>query len=306
MFALARLILAVLTLGPASGAAWAQDAESLIRQGNELRRAGQNDKALPLFQRAYEISATPRTAGQLGLAEFATERFVEADSHLVEGLRGHNDPWVTKYRGTLEQALATIRSRVAHIEISGGPEGADVTVNGRMVGRLPRTPTVAVNPGRVEIRVSFAEHEPLREVRELLPGTYEKVDIQLRRIVRAPVVRNSVPTGSPSSPSGGWLRPTGIAIGAAGVLTVGAGVTLRLVATAKRDRIDEDARTGRSYDPANGNWQSYSQASTVCLVAGAAAVLGGGVMWFVGRPDATTVTVAPTSEGMHLMLRGTF
>src|SRR5688500_6949731 len=121
MLALARLACVALMVGLISSPAWGQDPEALIREGNELRRMGQNEKALPLFRRAYELSATPRTAGQLGLAEFATDRYVEADSHLVEGLKGRNDPWVTKYRAALEQALATIRSRVAHVEVGGRP-----------------------------------------------------------------------------------------------------------------------------------------------------------------------------------------
>jgi PEGA domain len=305
MLTLARLATALVVLGVWTGRGRAQDPEALIREGNELRRAGQNEKALPLFQRAYEISATPRTAGQLGLAEFATERYVEADSHLVEGLRGRNDPWVSKYRATLEQALTTIRSRVAHVEIAGSPEGAEVIVNGRMVGRLPRTPTVAVNPGRVEIQVGLSGHEPLREVRELLPGTHEQVDIRLRRMTPM-LVDKREPSGPPPPTTVGWLRPAGIAVGAAGVLVMGTGVALRVVANSKRDRIDEDARAGRPYDPANGNWQSYGRASTTCLVAGGVASVGGSILWFVGRPAATSVSLAPTTEGMHVVLKGTF
>ena len=49
----------------------AAEVEALIAKGNELRRAGTPGPALPYFQKAYELARTPRTAGQLGLAELA-------------------------------------------------------------------------------------------------------------------------------------------------------------------------------------------------------------------------------------------
>jgi hypothetical protein len=304
MRATSRLLAIVLGLTAISAPARADDPESLIRQGNDLRRAGQNEQALPLFQRAYQSTATPRTAGQLGLAELATGRYVEADSHLVEALRGHSDPWVSKYRVTLEQALATIRSQVAHLEVIGAPHAAEVTVNGRMVGRLPRTPTVAVNPGRVDVRVSFSGYEPLREVRELAPGSHEEVEIRLRSIVPILVAKQTNPP--PPPPTAGWLRPAGVTIGSVGLLTAGTGVALRLIANGKHDRIEEDARAGRPYDPTNGNWQSYGRAANVCLVAGGAALIGGGILWMIGRPPTTSVAVTPTTGGMQLSLWGTY
>ena len=47
----------------------AAEAEALIRQGLELRQQGRDAPALPLFQKAYDLAATPRTAGQLGCGE---------------------------------------------------------------------------------------------------------------------------------------------------------------------------------------------------------------------------------------------
>ena len=69
------LVLALIALPPLAPVAWAAPAagpgqvEELIRRGNELRNSGQDTRALPFFQRAYEQSPTPRTAAQLGLVE---------------------------------------------------------------------------------------------------------------------------------------------------------------------------------------------------------------------------------------------
>jgi len=55
----------------------AAEIEALISKGNELRRAGTPGPALPYFQKAYELARTPRTTGQLGLAELAAGYPVE-------------------------------------------------------------------------------------------------------------------------------------------------------------------------------------------------------------------------------------
>jgi len=64
----------------------APQVEELIRQGIELRQAGQDVRAFPLFQKAYESDRTPRTAGQLGLCELALGYWVESEKHLGEAL----------------------------------------------------------------------------------------------------------------------------------------------------------------------------------------------------------------------------
>src|SRR5262249_50805594 len=46
-------------------------AEELIKQANDFRRQGHDERAVPLLREAYQIARTPRTAGQLGLAELA-------------------------------------------------------------------------------------------------------------------------------------------------------------------------------------------------------------------------------------------
>ena len=66
--------------------------EALIAKGNELRRAGTPGPALPYFQKAYELARTPRTTGQLGLAELAAGYPVEAEEHLAAALQSPSDP----------------------------------------------------------------------------------------------------------------------------------------------------------------------------------------------------------------------
>ena len=93
-------VAALLSVLVAARAAHAADesakAEQLIQEANELRRQGQDQRAMPLLQQAYELARTARTAAQLGLAEMALGYWVEAEGHLNEALTVSHHPWVDK------------------------------------------------------------------------------------------------------------------------------------------------------------------------------------------------------------------
>src|SRR3954449_12870900 len=91
------------------------DAEALITKGNNLRREGKPAAALPYFQKAYELARTPRTTGQLGLAELAAGYPVEAAEHLGAALQSPNDPSIVKYRNMLTDALTKARSQIGEL-----------------------------------------------------------------------------------------------------------------------------------------------------------------------------------------------
>ena len=73
-------------------AADVESVEALIRQGVELRHQGHDVRALPLFQKAYGMTRTPRTAGQLGLCEMAMGYWLDAENHLGEALNVPEHP----------------------------------------------------------------------------------------------------------------------------------------------------------------------------------------------------------------------
>src|SRR6188768_1026433 len=121
-----RGIISVLTAAaiswPAARAhADAAEVEALIAKGNELRRAGTPGPALPYFQKAYELARTPRTAGQLGLAELAAGYPVDAEEHLAAALQVPDDPSIAKYRKMLTDALTTARTQIGELALEGNP-----------------------------------------------------------------------------------------------------------------------------------------------------------------------------------------
>ena len=137
--------------GPAVAAD--ESAESLIRRAIEMRRRLDDEGALVLLRQAYDMSHSPRAAGQLGICEQALGRWVDAETHLLEALKDASDAWVKKNNATLLQSLSIVKGKIGRVEISGDPAGATVLVNGAGVGQLPLSSPVRVAEGEVEVEL---------------------------------------------------------------------------------------------------------------------------------------------------------
>jgi len=142
-----------MALVPVTSFAQAQDAEAAIRQGMELRKQGEDARALPYLEKAYQLSRTPRTAAQLGLVQMGLGYWVDAERHLDEALSDPDNYWVAKNRAVLEGARTRVRSMIGLLAITGQPAGAEVLVNGRPVGRLPLAQEVRIGKGPAEVEV---------------------------------------------------------------------------------------------------------------------------------------------------------
>src|SRR3982750_4525321 len=179
---------ALLTAGIAVGLparpAWAGDsaeAEALIRQGVELRAQKKDERALPMFEKAYQVSRSPRTAGQLGLVEMALGYFVDAEKYLGEAVASPDHPWVAKNLATLKAQLATAKSQIGELYIIGEPAGAEVVVNGKSVGRLPLSAPVRLDKGRVDLQVRATGYLPASDTVTMVGGKREDRSYRLQR-----------------------------------------------------------------------------------------------------------------------------
>jgi hypothetical protein len=180
----AAALLTPLTLGWTARSARAGesgDAEALIRQGVELRSQKKDERALPLFEKAYQISRTPRTAGQLGLVEMALGYFVDAERYLGEAVASPEHPWVAKNLPTLKAQLATAKSQIGELYVIGEPAGAEVWVNGKQVGKLPLSAPIRLEKGRAEVQVRAAGYLASSDTVVMVGGKREDRSYRLHR-----------------------------------------------------------------------------------------------------------------------------
>ena len=194
----------------ASGRAWAQqkppgrpvdEAEVLIRQGVNRRDLGDNQGAYRIFQQAYNLRRTPRTAAHLGSSEYDIGLWVDSEVHITEALRGADDPWINASRVSLIGVLNNLRMVLGRLEVVGRPAGAEVEVAGRSVGYLPLEGPLRVVKGELVVRVTSAGYRPFQRTVKVTANGLAQVVVELDRL--APGQSAAAPTLGPA------VRPNG-------------------------------------------------------------------------------------------------
>jgi hypothetical protein len=174
-------------------------AEALLQQGLELRKQGKDQAALPCLQRAHALAPGPRAAGQLGLVERALGRWADAHLHLEEAAASPADPWVRLHRAQLEDAAAAARRHLGAVILDASPNGAEVSVDGRLVGRTPLPRALAVAPGQRRLELRAPGYR--REERALMIAAGETMRLSLQLSTLMGTLE-----GSPNPPAMGSAR----------------------------------------------------------------------------------------------------
>jgi hypothetical protein len=188
MRAMRRSVVAVLVAGAVvwshAPALAQEDPETLIKQGLDLRRRGDPERAYGYFKRAYDLGNTPRAAAQLGLVECSLRNFVDSEHHLSEALAA-KDPWVEKYRALLEDTRKKARAQLARVEIRGVPAGGTVAAGQDVPRPLPSDGIVYLLPGRIALTVAAAGQRVEKTI-SAQPGETIAVDAELTRPTTPP------------------------------------------------------------------------------------------------------------------------
>jgi hypothetical protein len=291
-------IVALLSCGlvlarPASAGTEPESPDSLIDRGLDLRRQGKPAEALELFERANSMAPSARAIAQMGLAEISLHRWIDADAHITAALARHDSEWIEnpKTRETLRKALSDIGTHLGRIRVEG-TNGAEITMEGRMVGRLPLPAAAAVNPGAIRIRATAPGHQPL-DVEVVVAAGEEivtKTDLVPFPDAAPPLTPQTTSTGAPVLPSEEhhWRQWTGATLVGVGVASVTAGVVwLSINGKGTCDPVP-GGTCQRSYDTSLQGW----------LALGAGAALAGagvGLLVWRGHDEQISLGFGPSS-----------
>jgi hypothetical protein len=268
-----------------------RDDGELVAQGLQLRRQGKTADALALFERAHALAPSPRTSGQMGLAEASLGLWLEAETHLDSSLGAEQDAWVRRNRPILTQAMEVASRHVGRVTFTG-PAGAAVSVGGTPVGTLPIPGPVRIAEGVVVVAAVSPGFQRIVEPVVVEGGRHMTLAIELKPIELRPApsveTRPVTPPErvQPARPS--WRPWTAVGLFALG----GTGVALGSVLIA----TDAGGRHGSLSRVRDEAW----------IVAGAGAALaaaGGVVLWLGKRGDRAVAAVAHPSG---FELAGTF
>lgn len=294
---------------PAADPAPEEARELITAPGVTAYQAGDDQKALALFEEAYRRAPLPRIALWRARALARVGRLLDAEAALTE-LDAMKPPAIAqaharataeglavaplddqlKARDAAAEERAEVAARIPTLTaLAEGVDGARVTVNGQPVG----TPAVRHDPGRFRIEATHPDGRV--EVRTILLAERDRATVRLAFATTAdPVDRDAT------------QRTVGfIAIGVGSAAAV-VGTVIGAVAIAKLESADcpEDTCPPEQFEEAD-DYNALRLPSGISIVAGGLlAALGVGLLISADDPDVGEVG-ALIGPG-YLGVRGSF
>lgn len=219
-------------------------AEQLIVAGIDARKAGDDARALELFQRAEKLEPdSARVRVHLAATYQALGDWESADRYLTLAMNDSADPYVQSNQAILTSARRSIDAHIGTLEISGGPPGAEVWLNGRSIGALPIQKRLRIQAGSYMLEARLKGYYPLSRSVTLSGGALVRESIQLGREIES-VPAPPPPTGEAGAPSDTrWLTWT-----FAGLTAVAGGATV-VAWTARERHVSNWNDDGRCQKP---------------------------------------------------------
>ena len=245
-------------------------AKEYVDAGLAAQDAGDYDQAIVFYQKAYELVPHPILWFNIGQAH--------------------------RLAGRDEDALAAYQQYLA--DDPSGPKAKEAkTFIKEIEPRLEkkRAEDAARKKADDEAARKKAEEDAAAKKKAEDDATATKKEPEKKRIVSPP------PPAKKSG--GGWMRPTGIGVGAAGVVSLGVGVYFGLHA---KSISDELSQPNADYTPEReAEGKSAEKTMFITVGVGAALVVTGAVLFVVGgshdsgeRAVSWTPVIAPDGGGL--------
>lgn len=156
--------------------------EALIQRGIQLRRTGDDEAALAVFLQAEsEAPTSVRVLLHVVTAAQAAGKWLMADEYMRRVSRDKEDAYYRRHRTAIEQVEAAIAQRVGQFQALGAPEGAEVKLNGEVIGTLPMVEPRSFETGTYVMEVTNAGYYNLRRPVSITGGVLTREAIELKQ-----------------------------------------------------------------------------------------------------------------------------
>ncbi len=316
VFRATGLALAASVCGLATPARAADAGAALdeLRLGYSLKQAGKCPDALPHFARSFQLAPSPMAALNLSDCEQEVGDLVAAQGHAAQGGELARQQQNGELAAVAVKQLAALEPRLPRLSVKlTGAADCTVTRDGAALPAASIGTSLAVNPGAHVVLVTCAGRAERRFEVSVAEG--ERAEVA---VAPGPALTTAAPTPAPPSTdvdpsSAPESRPhtspkvlpvVVMGLGGAGLAV---GLITGLAANSKHASLLEHCDPRGACPIAESDdiaaFHTLRTVSTVAYVAGAAAVLGGAVWWFLApspRPDGVSarVWIGPGSAGI--------
>jgi hypothetical protein len=251
-------------------------AKAEYEGGKILFQAKDFAAALVKFEHAYEISKDPRLLWNAAICQKELRRYTRMLA-TIDRLLKEGGPLLTEQdRTDAAEIVKTVKEFVSPLKLTVNEPGAQVLVDGEVVGTTPLTETVLVDVGSRKIRVTKPGYKDVERAVTVVGASDVAIDVKLRKEVHR---GRLVVTAGPKD----LIAIDGKVVGQGrfeGSLPSG-GHTLRVTAPGmamyQSEVVLKDEQT-RSVPVSLNPLPSSSDASKWLWVAGGAALLTGAIV----------------------------
>ncbi len=320
------LVVALALQGPFIGRAFAQEpsladkesARDAFAAGMELREKGDKPGALAKFRAAYALVRSPITTLEVGRSYMELGQLIEAREKFLEvgnlPAKTTESKEAKAARVEAEKLADDVGARIPSvlIHVTGAPTGVTptITIDDAVVPFASLTSPRKINPGKHQLSAKAAGVEPWSSTIEVKEAETKEVTVTLVAIPGAVV---PPPPDGPYKPpppaadtSTGMTTTQILGLGIAGIggFALGYAVVGGLQARSKWNE-SEPLCPNDLCEPEGTRLaaEARSQGTTALVVGilGGAALVGGTVLYFAGRPEKKSVGVAATPGSLFLV-----
>lgn len=204
------------------------------------------ERALAAYAKAHELVPNPKIYYPMAIAEEKLEKWVDVATHLRLFLAGVPDA-DAKMKADAEKRLENAKLNIGVIALSVTPEGAQISIDGNVVGTAPLAEPLFLAPGEYTMSITADGHKPMEQKVMIEAGSESERTFELESaavIIETP----RPPPPPPEIPMPPKPSKTMLYISAGATLAFFAGATTTGImaigksGTFKDDNADEDVR----------------------------------------------------------------
>ncbi|WP_437820618.1 PEGA domain-containing protein [Sorangium sp. So ce1078] len=138
-------------------------ARQRYEEGVKAYDAGRFEDARTAFLQVYALKRHPAVLLNLGQSELRSNHLEDAGKHLQQFLREHTTA-TPEQRAAAEKAIADVKRRTGFLVVTTDANGADISVDGVLVGKAPLLDPVFVPPGKHTLFATYQDRSATVQV----------------------------------------------------------------------------------------------------------------------------------------------
>lgn len=255
------------------------DATVHFERGVSAFSDGDFAGALYEFELAHEASGNFRILYNIGVCDLELHRYAKARTAFEQYLIDGGDQISPGRKAKVRERLATIETRVGNARITSTPDGANVVIEGEVVGVTPLDLTLDIGPTQLELTLDGYQTESTRV--RVIGGETAQLDVELTPLEAIVVTEGPklTPEQEAMLARANKLRLGSlVSLGITGVMGIGAIVTgsLALQAEGDLDSELEQLSTPSDLDDIHQRKQALAVTTDVLIGVTAAAFVVAG------------------------------